>query len=332
MDIVEVVQPYLPGFKRSSAGEIIAKCPFHKEGRERHPSFSMSLKPGKEGVFYCHTCHATGSLANFLKLVGVSPLVVADIVSTTDARAKTWYKEEHTGDRSFLPESILGAYHKCPMTLLDEGFSMRILDEHGVGFDESTQRITFPLRNLDGKLIGISGRSVLPNSFPKYLIYTAKDIPQVPDYVTPKKDFIWNLDKVYAKQNLGIVDRIYIAEGFKVCLWLIQHKYTDAVALAGSTATRAQRELLGNFNVEFVLALDNDDAGLSGMLDIGQYLLNFGPVKTIDPEYMDIKEAKQLSDLDSDGLQSVMGSLLKFGEYQLKLKGRIISDEPTFSR
>jgi DNA primase len=48
----------------SSGKERLGKCPFHKEGQEKHPSFSVNQE---KGLYYCFTCKAGGNVIDFLK-------------------------------------------------------------------------------------------------------------------------------------------------------------------------------------------------------------------------------------------------------------------------
>ena len=48
----------------SSGTERLGKCPFHKEGQEKHPSFSVNQE---KGLYHCFTCKAGGNVIDFLK-------------------------------------------------------------------------------------------------------------------------------------------------------------------------------------------------------------------------------------------------------------------------
>ncbi len=330
MNVLEVVRPFIKK-SRIRGNRITGLCPFHPD---KKPSFSMSLEAGKEGLYYCFSCHASGNLAIFLRKMKVASSAIDRLVSSLSRSIrKTRYKRDTTGEESFLPESILGAFHECPNSLLDAGFSMTILDDYDIGFDDVLQRITFPLRTEWGQLIGISGRAAYGEVEPRYIIYTEKDFSTFENYNRPKKDFLWNLDRVYAKYlNSDAREPIIIVEGFKVCLWLIQHGYKNTAALVGNNMSKSQERLLEHLPGEFVLALDNDEAGRGGTNQIGRKLNRIpqASVKVVNPQLLDRLDIHQLDELDLNGLQNVLGRTVSFMEYSQWHKRKETTSEPNY--
>lgn len=313
MNVFELVSPYIRG-ATLERGRIKGLCPFHDDHK---PSFSMSIESGKEGLYHCWSCQASGNLAKFLRKKGLPYATIERIVRELPIPTqKKGYKR--LDEDPVLPESVLGAFHECPTALLDAGFSMRLLEAHNIGFDSRRHRITFPLRNVRGDLIGISGRAAYEDINPRYYIYTEHEFPSFKGYRRPSKNFLWNLDQVAARRlEAETEDPIIIVEGFKVCLWLIQHGYKDTVALVGNAMTRGQKEILENFPGMFVLALDNDDAGQSGTYRTGKMLLEIPGVQVhvIDPEVLDRREVHQLDELSGDDLDQVLSRRIPFLSY-----------------
>jgi DNA primase len=283
------------------------------------------MKPGRIGLYYCQACHAAGNLAIFLRKMHVDQRIAEQITQSL-AGAKMGYKQTNTSERSFLPETILGAFFKCPTALVEAGFSMSTLRDYDIGYDEKRERITFPLRDVQGRLIGISGRAMGNSDGPRYLIYTRREFPDFPEYEQPHKDFIWNLHRLYAQHLQGEIDTLFIVEGFKVCLWLIQNGYHSTVAVVGSRLTQAQLKLLASLQGKFVLALDNDSAGLRGMYDLGKRLAPFGQVTTVDPGVLDLKDTQQLDELDADSLNYVLERTIPFVKFAQKMQRRGINE------
>lgn len=330
MSILEVVRPFIKRARVTSA-RVTGLCPFHSD---RNPSFSISLEPGREGLYYCFSCHAAGNLGKFLRKMQLPTTTIDRIVKSLPiAPFRKGYKRDTTGKESLLPESILGAFYECPVSLLDAGFSMNTLEDYDIGFDNTRQRITFPLRNVQGQLIGISGRAAQGGIEPKYLIYTEREFEYVEGYKRPKKDFLWNLDRVYAKYlHSESRDPLIIVEGFKVCLWLVQNGFKNTTALVGSTMTRGQRLLLEHLPGEFILALDNDDAGKGGAYQIGKmlHLIPHSRIRVVDPRLLDRLDVHQLDELEADGLQSVLKKAVPYLEYAQWHKRKEIVHEPSY--
>src|SRR6185295_15208253 len=153
-------------------------------------------------------------------------------------REKT--KRELKSRRSFegayrLPEALLGVFDFCPVRLLEEGFTEETLEMHNIGFDRERHRITFPIRDVKGRLIGISGRTVI-DQIPKYKVYDGwhvnwegKRVPGelgawFPGYVSAGiKDHLWREQFVYERIYKGKDSQLIVVEGYKAAMWLVQH-------------------------------------------------------------------------------------------------------------
>ena len=296
---MDLVRRYLPGsFRPSGAGNWQTTCPFHKGGQERTPSFS--IHPEK-GTWHCFTCHEAGTLKNLLFRLNV-PRATIDaelkfIQPILDAQRANWKIEK---DNTFqkgnpfkadyvLPEAILGAYDYCPYGLVTKGFDPSLLQRLQIGFDPYNQRITYPLRDMYGDLAGIVGGKTLDWQQPKYKVYEgskkignqvkAGDFGQwfdgeFPTYRCENHDFLWNYHEVYPRVA-GVSDpdaTVFIVEGFKACMWMLQCGYLNTVALMGSYLSERQRQMLEWLGVNIYLFLDNDEAGRRATLKVGHLL------------------------------------------------------------
>ena len=135
-----------------------------------------------------------------------------------------------------------------------------MLDYHSIGYDIHNHRITIPLWNSEGELIGISGRATRRGQEPRYKIYKKELGKFYPYGYSPKTHrHLWRFN--FVKQEDG---PIIIVEGFKAALWLVQAGYKKTVALCGSNMTESQMQLLIEHNKPVLLMLDNDQAGRKG--------------------------------------------------------------------
>jgi DNA primase len=193
-----------------------------------------------------------------------------------------------------LKESLLGVFDYCPKSLVTAGFDKRLLKSMDIGFDKDAMRITFPIRDLEGNLVGITGRTVV-DEYPRYKVYKSKDLLRfAPDdaeaiagynrYDIKNHDYLWNAHNVYPQAYFGDLGTIVLVEGYKACLWLLQHGIDNAIALQGSRMTRTQELILERLSVTVVLFLDNNKAGKEGTFDTGQRLRRRG-LETLVVEY-----------------------------------------------
>lgn len=309
-EVRSLVSRYLRRVSPSGPDNIMAVCPFHIKAdgtEERHPSFAMSLT---KGVYYCHSCHTKGNLYTFLKEMGVDGRAIhAQYKNLLDALAHAAPKAKFDPLRPKLfadppmPESVLGLFDYCPLPLVDPNYAepgdpvydeglVRSLD---LGFDIKHNRITFPLRDSVGRLVGISGRTVV-NDWPRYKVYDteyeAYDMPK--RQRTPKGSIVWNYDKVHPLVYYGPYDTpVVVVEGFKACMSVLAAGISTTVALLGSHMTEAQQYLLERLGGTLYLMLDNDEAGQNGLAEMAPKLASTWTTRVV--EY----EGKQPSDLNS---------------------------------
>jgi DNA primase len=310
-EVLSLLQRHLAGpFRQAGGSNVLTKCPFHGGGQERKPSFSVNLE---KGVFQCFTCHEAGDIRLLLKKLGL-PRVLVDnetqfIQPLLDRqrelhkleRANTFKNSDPFKADFVLPEQFLGVYEVCPTLLLEKGFNIRLLQDLEVGYDRFNQRITYPLRDMYGNLAGISGGATQPWQSPKYNVYQGgrrlehgqwqvgdfgKWFDETyPGYRCENHDFLWNFDRVWPRlEALSASDAtLYIVEGFKACMWMIQAGFQNTVALMGSYISDRQQKMIHRLGCTVVLCLDNDKAGLNASERIGDLLWQpmYGRVKVM---------------------------------------------------
>lgn len=315
--VLEIAQKYLKNVKRSGPENIMATCPFHEMGHKITTTFTMSLT---KGLFFCFSCEAKGTLPMFLKDIGTAPVVIERRYGTLIqalARHKA-PQQNHLKPKAFssdlLPEALLGIFDYCPKALLDEGFTEETLSSFDVGYDDDHKRITYPLRDLSGKLVGISGRTIYDDVYPKYKVYdreyTKWNLPERNHFA--KGAVLWNAHAIYPQVYFGQVPEIVLVEGYKACMWLVQAGVHNTVALMGSYMTYDQQWVLERLGAPVYIMLDNDQAGRKGREYIGRTLSKSLPVKVV--EY----DTPQPSDLGQDAVFEALEGATEFHCWSIK--------------
>lgn len=351
--ILSLLHRHLPGSVRPGAGgNVQTKCPFHKGGMETKPSFSINVDLG---VFHCFTCHVAGSIGYMLRLLGLSRSQIdqelAAIKPQLEANrdAAEFEKKHFFASRDpfkadwELPETLLGVYEWCPNLLLEQGFSMELLQNMEIGFDRLQQRVTYPLRDMYGNLAGIAGGKTLPHQEPKYKVYQggyrhpqtgqyfAGDFgewfdEQFPGFKCENHDFIWNFDRVYPRAMNAVSEEdstVYVVEGYKACLWMIQAGFTNTVALMGSYVSETQQRMLHRLGGPVYLFLDNDEPGRRATQRIGRLLWRplHGRLKVVPYPQEDVEASlsgegdSQPDDYEAQGVHQMVGNSLAFHVY-----------------
>lgn len=283
-DILRDVAPACLAGASLNTEFIMVRCPFHGGGTEKTPSCSVSrTKP----VFFCHGCSTGGHVSRFLRQVGAP----ADIARSAVGRVDYDFSEGgNEGDHSIftgknpyrgrylLNDDMLDGWRMCPSSLVAAGFTQTTLRHFEVGVDSSSARITFPLRNLYGELVGVSGRTYVEGTEPRYKIYSNRDLAQfgVPnDYSTKeiKGAMLWHAHLIFP---IAFRERspIIITEGFKAAMWCWQSGFHNVVALIGAHLTKLQAELLARTASDVILFLDNNPAGRKGTHEAAKLLLS----------------------------------------------------------
>lgn len=289
-EVMALAAKYLKKARRVGGDNLSAICPFHQKrdgSSERSPSFSMSLT---KGVWHCWSCHASGTLQTFLHDVGMARVVVAgqygELLEALRQRQGPTFDPTRPGiiEQDPLPEGLLGLFDKCPLYMVDPDYAVyldpddpvvfdeNLLLKYDIGFDDSHERITFPLRDLEGNLVGISGRTVT-GAIPRYKVYDREyqDLGYPGREPTKKGMILWNSHRVYPGLFMGSPDQyVLVVEGFRGCLWAIQCGIKNTVALMGSYLSRQQHWMLERMGCRVYLMLDNDEPGqraLNGYTD-----------------------------------------------------------------
>ncbi|MBX4152412.1 DNA primase [Paenibacillus lautus] len=149
-------------------------------------------------------------------------------------------------DQRVLDEFISGAWEGW----VKEGIDIKTQIEYGVGYHIPTQRVTIPVHNVDGELIGIKGR------------YCGND-PEISrdkkyNYIYPcsKTIELFNLHRSlpYIKKT----KKVYILEGAKSCMQLWSWGIKNSVSIEGDRLSPVQAMILKGLgiDIDYVFAWD----------------------------------------------------------------------------
>ena len=135
-------------------------------------------------------------------------------------------------------------------------FGSKSQDEGGSGdlYDRFRKRITFPIRNEQGRVIAFTARSLDSGdkAGPKYL-----NSPETPLYT--KGNVLFNLD--LAKTTLRQYDFALLVEGQMDCIRAYISGVPNVLATSGTAFTETQVRLLSRFTRRVVVNFDPDTAG-----------------------------------------------------------------------
>lgn len=133
-----------------------------------------------------------------------------------------------------------------------DGLSIATQKKFQVGIDVNTERITFPVHNKNGEMIGIKGRYCGKNKEIedkyKYL------------YLKPcnKSLELFNLHR--AMPHIQRLKEVIVVEGGKTTMFLTQWKYPNSVSIEGDSLSPVQVRLLKELglDIKYIFAYDKD--------------------------------------------------------------------------
>lgn len=146
--------------------------------------------------------------------------------------------------------------------LLDLGLVNSV---NGKTYDMFTRRITFPLWDKDGNIVGFSAR----------VYRNEKDVSKYMNSreskLFKKGETLYNYHK--AKDIAKREKKIIVVEGFMDAIRISSIGIKNVVALQGTAMTTEQIQLLKKLRVKVILCLDNDNAGLIATINNGDELI-----------------------------------------------------------
>ena len=277
-----------------SGTDVMITCPYHKDGQERRPSAGVRIS---DGMFHCFTCQTVKSLQELISncfgyddygVYGIQWLAKHFATVSIDNRTPIDIQFKRNVSREtikYISEQELDSYRYYHPYMYERKLTNEVIEIFDVGFDITTNCLTFPVRDITGGCLFIARRSVCTKYFnypsgvqkPIYGIYEISKLPKRPSSIIVCE---------------SILDALYF--------WTIG-KY--AVALNGLGSASQYKELNNLPCRKIILCTDMDGAGLNARLRlrreiksriVTEYLL---PVGRKDANDCTIDELKNLKEV-----------------------------------
>lgn len=237
---------------------------------EKTPSFSVRQQPP---VFFDYSSGIGGNVFTFVKhyfncsgreaiekLKDYSGLTGLDVVPRHKMATTTVCRKYAPRKSSFkpstaiiLPDNYMEKYEKREDKLVvweNEGISRASLDKFQVYYDDFSERLVYPIRNIDGKIVNIGGRTLDPEwkekKMRKYTYF-----------------YSWGtIDTIYGvAENIEDIKKsqeIIIFEGCKSVLLADTWGIHNCGAILTSHLNPNQMKILAKLGCRVVFALDKD--------------------------------------------------------------------------
>ncbi|QOQ87944.1 DNA primase [Campylobacter corcagiensis] len=180
-------------------------------------------------------------------------------------------------------------------------------NENGV-YASFIERITFPIKNHTGKLVGFGGRTITN--------HPAKYVNSPESVVFDKSRIFYAYDK--AKDEIHKKGEILITEGYMDTIMLHKAKFSNAVAVLGTALTQKHLPLIRRSGAKVVLMFDGDGAGKSAAYKSSVLLMK----NKIDASVVIIPDGADPADLVQAGevlkLDKILNTKIEAGEFVIK--------------
>ena len=220
-----------------------------------------------------------------------------NLSSTNGRKARDYLKKRGIDDNLIKRFEIglsLTTNDDLTKLLTSKNYDLAMLNEIGLSnnsHDMYVDRIMFPLKDINDRYVGFSGRIYYEADTSKYI--NTKESP-----IFIKGEMLYNY--VFAREVAREKKQIIIMEGFMDVIRAASIGIDNCVALMGTAMTHEQIKLIRKLSNNIVLCLDGDDPGLKAMLKNGELLLQDGvEVKIIklpnndDPDTYIINNGKE---------------------------------------
>ncbi|HDE8375861.1 TPA: DNA primase [Staphylococcus aureus] len=201
------------------------------------------------------------------------------LTKTVEGEQALTYLQERGFTDALIKERGIGfapdSSHFCHDFLQKKGYDIELAYEAGLlsrneenfsYYDRFRNRIMFPLKNAQGRIVGYSGRTYTGQE-PKYL-----NSPETP--IFQKRKLLYNLDK--ARKSIRKLDEIVLLEGFMDVIKSDTAGLKNVVATMGTQLSDEHITFIRKLTSNVTLMFDGDFAGSEATLKTGQNLLQQG--------------------------------------------------------
>ncbi len=309
-NIVDVIESYGIKLEKKGKDNYVCLCPFHDD---HNPN--MIVSQAKQ-IFTCFGgCGASGNVFTFVqKYENVGFIEAIKIVAEKThqnfnynipvAKTNKFTKEYELMDLSlkFFQNNLASKEGvKAKEYLFKRGITQNIINEFKLGlsinnnslkkffenknidlelaykvgllnksneyYDVFSDRIMIPIFNQSGNLCGYTGRCYLKDEENKYVNSKENEIYK-------KSEVLFNYFN--AKNEINKLKEIVIVEGNMDAITMSTYGIKNVCALMGVVLTSYQIDFLKKQKVKLILMLDNDNAGKTATLKVGDNLYNAG--------------------------------------------------------
>lgn len=335
VDIADVVGSYIP-LKKSGAN-FVCVCPFHNDKHPSmsiSPSKGIyhcfSCKAGGDAIKFVMEYEKLGYVEAIEKLASIYNVALEYTSSKNESKIdKKILENLNLHYKTLLyknPEALNYLKHRSITDSIIEKWelgwaassqnTLNLLQNEGIEPKEALEvgaikenengyyasfinRITFPIYNHLGRLVGFGGRTISDNP--------AKYINSPQSQIFDKSKIFYGYDK--AKSEIYRSQSMVICEGYMDCIMLHAAGINNAVAVLGTALTQKHIPLIQRGDIKVTLSFDSDSAGINAAFKSARLLMEH----QIDGKVVLISGGKDPAELVASGKEMELRDMLSGG-------------------
>lgn len=313
--LLEILESLNIEISGETGRDFIAYCPFHLN----RDTAALNISKESPYMWRCWNtaCGVSGTLIRLVE-------VTSDMTPMQALRFLYKYQNDTTPLKALLERNEEAPYEPWPEStlqnlpaiaytnmdaknyMLERGYSPETMWHFDLRYSEKKDRIVIPVRDVDFKLVGFSGRAIRDDQEPKYW-----------DKGLPKRHILFHQE--HAKQHEDVI----VVEGPLDVMKVYQAGYENVVAIFGGGFSKFQAERLTRGFRSCIIFTDNpdrDEAGAALAHKIGGAMRKAGKETYIARYAENVKDPGEMSEAKIKESIENCESLLR---YRLRLGGRL---------
>ena len=312
---IQLIQKYKDG-----PTHIQICCPYHANGMERRPSAGLRKE---DGVFHCFACGEVHSLQEVIShcfghtddVVGkfgwqwlLKNFATVQVEERKDVeldygrsnlRDIRAVSSSNVANKKYVTEEELDKYRYIHPYMYKRGLTDEIIELFDIGYDSSTESLTFPIKDISGNCLFIARRSVKTKWF-NYPEGVEKPLYGLYELTLVSKSMVHSPSFWGELRQHGYPDEVIVCESMLDALsfWTVGKCAVALNGLGNELQFKQLRELPCR---KIILATDMDERGLAARKRIRQNMQN----KKIITEYIFPKGRKDANECTKEELKNL---------------------------
>ena len=252
VNLKELIEEYTE-LNKSGHNTWIGKCP-HPDHNDNNPSFSI-----KENYWHCFGCDKGGDCIDFIQWIHPNNLSwkesVKYLAKKYDIPINNKFEKDYNRNRLIANKYMKDMNVEALNYIYSRGLSNIDIEKWNIGFDKISKRITFPLFDKNGRIVGFNKRTISNNKNEVKYIHSKNS------NIFKKSNYLYGLNYINNKLKY-----IIITEGVLDVITATKHGLENVVCTLGAALTKDHIPILKSLNKTIIIIYDGDKKGIDSTM------------------------------------------------------------------